>query len=323
MKKYCVIILTAAFVLMSGCGHAKLYHDMPTLEFDQIEYGFKVEKKVINGTEVAYYDGTPQSLRLKKTPLVLIHGLASNMGFWRGVIPELEKRGFRVIAIDLPGYGKSAKAFGAPYTLSFYAKTVHDLLSSLGVPKATWVGHSMGGQISMVASLSLPDRIENLVLVSPAGLESFKQGEGEWLRNATNPDFIIKTPPDRIRANYANNFYSWSENYEWMIEERVRLIKAKEFERFAYAVWKSVGAMLDEPVWDKLDRINFPTLIIAGENDNLIPNPFLHGGKTIDVMKIGEEKIKGSKLIMLPETGHMLVIERAKELASEIESFLK
>jgi pimeloyl-ACP methyl ester carboxylesterase len=62
-------------------------------------------------------------------------------------------------------------------------------------------------------------------------------------------------------------------------------------------------------------------LIVAGENDNLIPNPFLHGGKTVDVMNIGKEKIKRSKLVMLPETGHMLIVERAKELVEEIGKF--
>lgn len=108
-----------------------------------------------------------------------------------------------------------------------------------------------------------------------------------------------------------------------MIEERVRLIAAKDFDRFAYAIWKCVGAMLDEPVWDKLDRISFSTLIVAGENDNLIPNPFLHGGSTIDVMKAGKEKIKNAKLTMLPQTGHMLIVERPKELVQEIEKFVK
>jgi pimeloyl-ACP methyl ester carboxylesterase len=316
MNKLLFIMLFFALATVEGCGQAKLYHDAPPLEFENFNYGFKTEKAVLNGIEVAYYDN-----KANGTPIVLIHGLASNMGFWRYVIPELEQKGFRVIAIDLPGYGKSAKPYSAPYTLSFYAQTVNELLKHVGIPKAIWAGHSMGGQISIVAALKFPERIEKLVLIAPAGIEAFKQGEGEWLRNATNPDFIKNTPPDRIRANYSNNFYTWKDQYEWMIEERVRMIKAKDFERFAYVVWKCVGAMLDEPVWDKLERITFPTLIVAGENDNLIPNPFLHGGKTIDVMNIGKEKIKRSKLVMFPETGHMLIVERAKELVEEIGKF--
>ena len=318
MNKLYFVMFFFALAMMEGCGQAKLYHDAPPLQFENLNYGFKTEKTTLNGTEVAYYDS-----KTNGTPIVLIHGLASNMGFWRYVIPELEKRGFRVIAIDLPGYGKSAKPYGAPYTLSFYAKTVNELLKTLSIEKAIWAGHSMGGQISIVAALNFSERIEKLVLVAPAGIEAFKQGEGEWLRNATNPDFIKNTPPDRIRANYSNNFYNWNDKYEWMIEERVRIATAKDFDRFAYTVWKCVGAMLDEPVWDRLDKITFPTLIVAGENDNLIPNPFLHGGKTSDVMNIGKEKIKNAKLTMLPQTGHMLIVERPVELADEIQKFVK
>lgn len=318
MNKLYLGMFLLALAAIEGCGQAKLYHDLPPLQFESLNYGFKTEKMTLNGTEVAYYDSKTGGM-----PIVLIHGLASNMGFWRYVIPELEQKGFRVVAIDLPGYGKSAKAYGAPYTLSFYAKTVSELLNALGIEKAIWAGHSMGGQISIVAALNSPERIEKLVLIAPAGIEAFKQGEGEWLRNATNPDFIKKTPPDRIRANYSNNFYTWKDQYEWMIEERVRVIVAKDFDRFAYAIWKCVGAMLDEPVWDKLDRISFSTLIVAGENDNLIPNPFLHGGTTIDVMNAGKEKIKNAKLTMLPQTGHMLIVERPKELVQEIEKFVK
>lgn len=315
-KTLCIILL--ALAMTESCGQAKLYHDLPPLEFEDFNYGFNVQKATLNGTEVAYYDG-----KTAGTPIVLIHGLASNMGFWRYAIPQLEQKGFRVVAIDLPGYGKSAKPYGAPYALSFYAQTVNELLKHLGIEKAIWAGHSMGGQISIVAALNFPERIDKLVLIAPAGIEAFKQGEGEWLRNATTPDFIKKTPPDRIRANYSNNFYAWKDDYEWMIEERVRMMKAKDFDRFAYAVWKCVGAMLDEPVWDKLDKIAVPTLIVAGENDNLIPNPFLHGGKTIDVMRIGKEKIKNAKLAMLPETGHMVIIERARELVEEVSKFAK
>jgi pimeloyl-ACP methyl ester carboxylesterase len=318
MKKILLLMFLASLAILDGCGSAKLYHDLPTVEFETLDYGFQTERAVINGTSVAYYDSKGSG-----TPIVLVHGLASNMGFWRYVIPDLQQKGFRVIAIDLPGYGKSAKAYGTPYTLTFFSQTVVELLKHLKIEKAVWVGHSMGGQISIVASLKFPERLDKLILVSPAGFESFKQGEGEWLRNATNPDFIKKTPPDRIRANYSANFYSWSDRYEWMIEERVRLVKAKEFDRFAYAVWKSVGAMLDEPVWEKLDQIALPTLIVAGENDNLIPNPFLHGGKTRDVMMFGQEKIKNSKLVMIPETGHMLIIERSDVLVQEIAKFVK
>jgi pimeloyl-ACP methyl ester carboxylesterase len=66
-----------------------------------------------------------------------------------------------------------------------------------------------------------------------------------------------------------------------------------------------------------------PTLIVFGENDNLIPNPYLHGGKTEDIAKIGHEKIKGSKLVMIPECGHFAQYEKYKEFNNAVLDFLK
>jgi pimeloyl-ACP methyl ester carboxylesterase len=309
------LVLMCALV---GCGQAKLYHHEPPMKFQDIPYPFDTEMRQVGGVKIAYHDSKGNG-----QPIVLIHGLASNMGFWRYNIPALTAQGFRVIALDLTGYGKSAKPYSAPYTLKFYAETVRTLLHDLGLTKATWVGHSMGGQIAMTVALNFPDAVEKLILLSPAGFEAFKPGEGEWLRNATNPDFIKKTPQERVRANITNNFYNWNDDWEWLIEERVRLSTTEEFDRFAYAVWKCVGAMLDEYVWDKLDKITVPTLVIAGENDNLIPNPFLHGGRTREVMEQGVRAMPNATLLMLPQAGHMIQIERSAEVNEAILNFVR
>ncbi|PIO47452.1 MAG: alpha/beta hydrolase [[Chlorobium] sp. 445] len=310
--------LLVCLIALSGCGNSKLYHAAPPMKFQDIAYPFGTEMKSVNGVMMAYYDSKGAG-----QPIVLIHGLASNMGFWRYNIPTLQAQGVRVIAVDLIGYGKSSKPYSAPYTLKFYAETVRALLSELGITKATWVGHSMGGQIAMTAALHFPESVEKLVLLSPAGFEAFKQGEGDWLRNATTPDFVKKTPQERVRANITNNFYEWNDEWEWLIEERVRLAGTEEFDRFAYAVWKCVGAMLDEYVWDKLGKIQAPTLVLAGENDNLIPNPFLHGGRTREVMEQGVKAMPNAKLLMLPQTGHMIQIERSAEVSEAILNFLR
>lgn len=319
MKSIFSSAVCALLLMMGvGCGSAKLYHGEPTMQFKDIPYPFSTDSATVNGAQVSYYDSKGDG-----KPLVLIHGLASNAGFWRYNINDLQHQGFRVIAIDLPGYGKSGKAFSTPYSMSFYAETVRALLKYLGITKAVWVGHSMGGQITLMAALLFPDAVEKMVLLAPAGFEAFKEGEGNWLRNAVTPDFIKKTPQDRIRANIAANFYNWSDKWEWMIEERTRLVPSEEFDRFAYAVWKSVGAMLDGYVWDKLNTIATPALIIAGENDNLIPNPFLHGGRTRDVMQQGQAALKNAKLIMLPDCGHMIQMEKSEDVNQAITLFAK
>lgn len=314
MKRICIFLLLLGLL---GCQSAKLYHAEPVMQFKDIPYPFPMESATVNGALVSYYDSKGTGM-----PIVLIHGLASNAGFWRYNLDELRQRGFRVIALDLPGYGKSGKAYSTPYSMQFFAETVRALLQHLGIEKAVWVGHSMGGQIALTAALLFPHAIEKMVLLSPAGFEAFKEGEGNWLRNSVTPDFIKKTPQERIRANIVANFYNWDDKWEWMVEERTRLVGAEEFDRFAYAVWKSVGAMLDGYVWDKLHTIAIPTLVIAGENDNLIPNPFLHGGRTRDVMEQGVAAMKNAKLIMVPECGHMIQMEKSEVVNQAIAAFV-
>jgi pimeloyl-ACP methyl ester carboxylesterase len=207
--------------------------------------------------------------------------------------------------------------------MKFYAQTLDALLDDLGVGKATIVGHSMGSQIAMTMVLEGSSHVQRLVLLSPAGIERFKDGEGRWLKGAVTPEFVMATPESAVRANLAANFFDWREDLEWMVEERVRMAKAPEFERFAYAVSRCVAGMVEEPVWMKLEKINVPTLIIGGEKDNLIPNPYLHGGCTSSVMREGAERIPGATLHMVADAGHMLQIEKPQEVNRRILDFVR
>jgi pimeloyl-ACP methyl ester carboxylesterase len=297
-----LLVMTTALGL-GGCIGGFTYRDAPALPFSELDYGFPVEY-ALDDPRVAYVDvGTgPHTL-------VLIHGLASNLGFWRYNISELAER-HRVIALDLPGYGRSEKSQLYPYSLSFFAATIRALIAELDLEHVTLVGQSMGGQIAMVAALTYPDIVERLVLVDPAGIETFNPGEAQWLRNVYTVAGIRATPEDAIRSNLALNFYEWDDRLEWMVEERARLAKTDEFDEFAFAVKKSVGAMLDESTAPYLERIRQPTLIVYGEHDELIPNPYLHPGFAEDVFEEGAERIPRATLVEIEDAGHLAMIER-------------
>jgi pimeloyl-ACP methyl ester carboxylesterase len=102
------------------------------------------------------------------SPLVLLHGIASDSSAWREVLPGLAGR-HAVVAPDLLGHGASAKPM-ADYSLGAFASSVRDLLLRLGHERATIVGHSLGGGIAMQFAYQFPERVERLVLVSSGGL---------------------------------------------------------------------------------------------------------------------------------------------------------
>jgi len=312
MKKIIGLFVMALFYF-SGCS-GYVYSHYPPLEFSDLEYGFPT-KKVLANPAISYIDaGTGTQT------IILVHGLASNAGFWRYNIPELSKH-FRVIAIDLPGYGKSQKDYYL-YTMTFFADQVKRLADALHIEKFIYVGHSMGGQAGINFALRYPERLEKLVLASAAGFEEFEQGEGDWLRSVMTVSGVKKTTEEGMRKNLAMNFFSWSDKWEWMVEERARMAKAKEFEAFSYAVVRSVNGMLDEPTFDKLDQITVPTLVIYGKYDGLIPNPYLNPGRTSDVFEKGAKMIPNCSVHEIDNCGHMLQIEKPEEFNRTVLEFL-
>src|SRR5215210_971740 len=101
-------------------------------------------------------------------PVVLIHGMVNSSRHWRQVALRLAER-HTVIAPDLVGHGDSATPRG-DYSLGAHAAVIRDLLSALGIGRATIVGHSFGGGIAMVYFWQFPHRGERLALISSGGL---------------------------------------------------------------------------------------------------------------------------------------------------------
>src|SRR3954454_1911025 len=100
--------------------------------------------------------------------VLLIHGIAGTSALWDTLVPALA-RSWTVIAPDLPGHGESGSSAG-DYSVGAMAATVRDLLMSLGIERATIVGHSLGGGVAMQFAYLFPDYCERLVLISAGGL---------------------------------------------------------------------------------------------------------------------------------------------------------
>lgn len=314
MKNLLYIITVLTLFLFVGCS-GFLYWDKPALQFADIDYGYTT-KTTLDDPKIAFIDqGSGEQT------IILVHGLASNAGFWRYNIPEFAKK-YRVIAVDLPGYGKSQKG-NYKYSMSFYADQIKRIIEELKLKNVVYVGHSMGGQIGIKLAIKYPELLSKLILASPAGFEEFQQGEGDWLRSVMTMKGVKSTTEEGIRRNLAMNFYSWEDKWEWMVEERVRMRKASDFDEFAYTVVRCVNGMLDEPTFDKLSLIKTPTLVIYGKYDGLIPNPYLNPGHTSDVFEKGAKDIDNGKLVELDNAGHMIQIEKADEFNQAVLDFLK
>jgi pimeloyl-ACP methyl ester carboxylesterase len=303
-------ILASLLVAAAGCARFEM------TSFKKLSYPMPVSHVRVGGIDVAISD-----IGVGPRTLVLIHGLGSYMPVWQRNLDELQRTN-RIVAIDLPGYGKSAKG-NFRYSMAFYADIVDGVIDALGLKRVTLVGHSMGGQIAMTHALRHPGKAEALILVAPAGFERFGAGEGSWLAEAVDKDFVARTAPESVYANVATNFWKMPPEARFMVDDRLRVVGGPDFDDYAYAVARSVYAMVHEPVLDKLERIAVPALVIFGAEDNLIPNPILHGGSTKEIAEGGARRLPHGRLVMIPRAGHMVQFERPAELNAAVLDFLK
>ena len=264
MEKIIFILSLILMFAMIGCSP---YGNLQTIEFSELSYPFPVKYMQVNeDINLAYVDEGKGS-----ETIIFIHGLGSYLPAWKKNISELKKQ-YRCIAIDLPGYGKSSKVIHSG-TMDFYADVIKQFMEKLGLNKAVIAGHSMGGQIAIVMALKYPEYVDKLILVSPAGIETFNEGQKEWFRDVMTVEGVKNTSVQQIRANLTANFYNLPEDAEFMITDRIALRGAKYFDNYCYTVVRSVNGMVDQPVYDFLPDIKQPALVVFGENDNLIPNP--------------------------------------------------
>ena len=95
--------------------------------------------------------------------VVLVHGLGAFAESWRHNIPALATRA-TVYAVDLPGFGRSAKP-RAPYGLTYFAAALHGFMNAVGIPRASLACHSLGGAVSVTLGLTHPSRVERIALL--------------------------------------------------------------------------------------------------------------------------------------------------------------
>jgi pimeloyl-ACP methyl ester carboxylesterase len=252
--------------------------------------------------------------------LLFVHGLGSYAPAWKQNLHVLQQY-YRCIAIDLPGYGHSSKG-DYPGHLPFYAAVLQDFIDTMALGPVTLVGHSMGGQIAITTSLLYPESVSGLVLIAPAGFETFHKGQKQWFREVYTPDLVRLTPVENIRNNYATNFYRFPREAEFMIQDRIAMRDADDFAWYCDIIPKNVRGMVDYPVYDLLPEIQQPVLTIFGAQDNLIPNRFLNGGRTVDIARDGSSRIPNSMLLMVDKAGHFVQFEKSREVNEAIRAFV-
>ncbi len=252
-------------------------------------------------------------------PVVFVHGLSGSWPNWLEQLPVFGAN-HRAIAMDLPGFGHSPMPT-EPITISGYGRLLDGLLDALDVDAAAIVGNSMGGFVSTELAISFPQRVERLVLVSPAGLSTFGDRRGANALTALRRLEVL-----------VGAYTAWLASKSGRVTRRPLLrqatlgMVAAHPSRLPGALAaellqgagkpgfvQALEANLTYQLRDRLPEIACPTLIVWGDRDRVI---------TVRDADVYAELIPGSQKVIFSDTGHVPMIERPAAFNALLEDFL-
>lgn len=278
--------------------------------------------------EMAYMDIQPDAPNGKT--VVLLHGKNFTGAYWEDTIAALVEQGYRVVVPDQIGFGKSSKPELLQYSVHGLASYTHQLLESIGVQKASFVAHSMGGMIGARYALLFPEAVDKFVMVNPIGLEDWKLkapylSVDEWFARER------KTTPDDIRAYMTDSYFdgNWKPAYEMLIEVPVGWIAGPDYDRIAWNSALTYEMLFTQPVVYEFGNISVPTLLIIGDRDrtalgkgDVSPQVRATMGLYGELGKASAAAIPGAKLVELDGIGHLPQFEAYDRYIEALTEFL-
>ncbi|RVW03954.1 alpha/beta fold hydrolase [Rhodococcus xishaensis] len=259
--------------------------------------------------------------------LLLIHGIGDNSSTWSEIIPHLAQH-HTVIAPDLLGHGRSDKP-RADYSVAAYANGMRDLLSVLGVDRATVVGHSLGGGVAMQFAYQFPQMVERLVLVSAGGVT---KDVHPLLRLISVPVVnealkLLRIPGAMAAVRAASeiiaNVHGSPLRPGAMLHDTPDLVRVLGDlpDPTAYEAYlRTLRSVVDwrGQVVTILDRCylteNLPVQIIWGERDSVIPVSHAH---------LAHSAMPGSNLEIFENAGHFPFRDDPLRFLKVVEDFLQ
>jgi pimeloyl-ACP methyl ester carboxylesterase len=272
-----------------------------------------------NGLTVYVYDAGAGTA----TPMLLTHGLGDEADTWRHLITPLSA-GRRVVALDLPGFGRSDKP-KRPYTIPFFQNVVIELLDTLGIQRAILVGHSLGAVLAHSVALNYPERVERLILIDGSLVARSQKvdlatmlflipGLGEWLytRLRRDPQAAYQT-----LAPYYGRLDELPEADRTFLFQRVNeRVWSDGQRRTFFSTFRNLARWLpgqQQDLASRLSTLGIPTLVVWGEADRI--NSIENGRALAELQPT-------ARLVVVPGAGHDVHQENAGAVLEAIRSWM-
>ena len=254
--------------------------------------GYRYMIKVVNGLKINYI------VEGEGEPIVVLHGWGANINTVLSIVNILKDR-YKVYALDLPGFGESEEPKEVIGSFE-YAEIVRNFLLDEGIIKASFIGHSFGGKLSIIMGSKYPDMVNKIVLIDSAGLIP-KRGL----------DYYIRVYSFKAMKFIYKNLFFWIKDEE-RLEKFYKSFGSDDYRDAAGVMRKILVRVVNENLKDLLKDIKAPTLLIWGDQDDATPLYMAH---------IMEKEIKDSGLVVLEGAGHYSYLDDFYRFRAVINAF--
>ncbi|MCW3015245.1 MAG: alpha/beta hydrolase fold protein [Solirubrobacterales bacterium] len=253
------------------------------------------------------------------TALIFVHGLSGSWQNFLENLPYFADR-HRVVALDLPGFGATPLS-GREVTIPAYARLLVDLMDVLDLPSACLVGNSMGGFVALELAESVPERVDSLVLVSPAGLDARERRHDRLLGGLRRAERLLIAGGTMVATHadaVARRARLRRATMHLAVRHPEQLPSALMAEQIRQGSGKpgfvaAIAALTDHDIEDRLAEIRCPTLLYWGRQDRIVP--VRDAGRFL-------ASIPGARCVILDDTGHLAMLERPQRFNADVTAFL-
>ena len=244
-------------------------------------------KEIINDICINY------ELEGEGKTIVFVHGLSDSLTYWK-VLSENLKNDYQTLIYDLRGHGESTDD-DKNTTIDLYQEDLYQLLNALNIEDAVFIGLSLGGNVILDLAVNHPEMVKGLIVMS-----SFPEHDEKLKKIFNDFDNAI----DQGFVEFFDTILPYTLTDD-LLEEHKELLENVKHEAAKTAniegIKKGINAGYGFNLTDKLNEINVPTLVIAGEEDNLT---------NLDIQEKIHDNIENSEMIVLEKTKHNILIGR-------------
>lgn len=250
----------------------------------------------------------------KGMPMVLLHGISASLHAWDDWTTTL-KQFYRIIRVDLPGFGITGPNHAQDYSISYYCKFLHAFLQELGIDSFVLAGNSMGGEIAWNFANKYPEKVTHLILIDASGYYKRKEDLPITYKLAKNDK--INWLMARLDVFWMNKltlrqiFYN-KKIITRQLEKRYYELTLRPGNRQAFV--ERIKLVGEEPIKFDLTTLKMPMLILWGEKDTWVP---------VVLAKRFHRDVPHAKLIIYPNVGHVPMEEAPEATVKDVLIFLQ